>query len=96
MEAGTGDNDAVNVSQLKAAQAAATTKVEGDKGVSVTPKTNNDGSTTYTVAAKTDGTTVKVDGNGNIAAVTTTFTPSTDGKVGAPVGNGDSKNFSNC
>ena len=69
---------------------AATTKVEGDKGVSVTPTTNADGSKTYTVAAKTDNTTVKVDDKGNIAAVTTTFTSSTDGKVGAPVGNGDS------
>ncbi|QQN39516.1 ESPR-type extended signal peptide-containing protein [Acinetobacter sp. CS-2] len=82
--AGTGDNDAVNVSQLKAAQAAATTKVEGDKGVSVTPKTNADGSKTYTVAAKTDNTTVKVDDNGNIAAVTAPLTTNTDGKVNTP------------
>ena len=33
VEAGTGDNDAVNVSKLKAPQAAANNKVEGDKGV---------------------------------------------------------------
>ena len=73
------DTDAVNVSQLKAAQAAATTKVEGDKGVSVTPKTNADGSTTYTVAAKTDNTTVKVDNNGNIAAITSDIVTNTSG-----------------
>ncbi|WP_078310044.1 PfkB family carbohydrate kinase, partial [Moraxella cuniculi] len=79
LKAGEADNDAVNVSQLKAAQAAATTKVEGDQGVTVTPETNKDGSTTYTVAAKTDGTTVKVDGNGNIAAVTSDITTNTDG-----------------
>ena len=82
--AGTADTDAVNVSQLEKAQAAATTKVEGDKGVSVTPKTNADGSTTYTVAAKTDNTTVKVDDNGNIAAVTAPLTTNTDGKVNTP------------
>lgn len=63
---------------------AATTKVEGDKGVSVTPKTNADGSKTYTVAAKTDNTTVKVDNNGNIAAVTAPLTTNTDGKVNTP------------
>ncbi|OOS23773.1 hypothetical protein B0681_09095, partial [Moraxella porci DSM 25326] len=72
------------------AQAAATTKVEEADGIKVEAKENEDGSTTYTVSAKTDGTTTKIDDNGNIAAVTTTFTPSTDGKVGAPVDNGDS------
>ncbi|MEX6458083.1 YadA-like family protein [Moraxella osloensis] len=88
--AGTDDTDAVNMSQLEKAQAAATTKVEEADGINVEATPNADGSTTYTVSAKTDGTTTKIDGNGNIAAVTTTFTPSTDGKVGAPVGNGDS------
>ncbi|MDY2946369.1 MAG: YadA-like family protein, partial [Mannheimia varigena] len=81
---GTAPTDAVNVSQLEAAKAAATTKVEGDKGVTVTPKTNDDGSTTYTVAAKTDGTTVKVDDNGNISAVTSGLTNNTNGTVAAP------------
>ena len=75
VEAGTGDNDAVNVSQLKAAKST----VEGDKGVSVTPKTNADGSKTYTVAAKTDNTTVKVDNNGNIAAITSDIVTNTSG-----------------
>ena len=88
--AGVDATDAVNVSQLEKAQAAATTKVEEADGIKVVPTKNADGSTTYTVSAKTDGTTTKIDGNGNIAAVTTTFTPSTDGKVGAPVGNGNS------
>ena len=82
--AGTDDTDAVNVSQLEKAQAAATTKVEGDKGVSVTPKPNADGSTTYTVAAKTDGITTKIDDKGNIAAVTAPLTTNTDGKVNTP------------
>ncbi|PNP97433.1 hypothetical protein AZ602_07580 [Moraxella sp. RCAD0137] len=81
--AGTDATDAVNVSQLEKAQAAATTKVAGDQGVSVTPTTNTDGSTTYTVAAKTDGTTVKVE-NGNITAVTSDITTNTDGKVNTP------------
>ncbi|WP_172460516.1 YadA-like family protein [Faucicola osloensis] len=88
--AGQAGTDAVNKDQLDKAQAAATTKVEEADGIKVVPTTNADDSTTYTVSAKTDGTTTKIDGNGNIAAVTTTFTPSTDGKVGAPVGNGDS------
>ncbi|RPD84721.1 hypothetical protein EGK75_10890, partial [Neisseria weixii] len=36
----------------------------------VTPSENTDGSKTYTVAAKTDGTTIKVDGSGNLTANT--------------------------
>ena len=48
--AGTADTDAVNVSQLKAAQAAATTTVAAGKNMEVTTTTNSDGSTTYTVA----------------------------------------------
>ncbi|OOS01857.1 hypothetical protein B0189_11010, partial [Moraxella cuniculi] len=77
----TGDvlNNVVNVGDLQKAAAAATTKVVGDQGVTVTPETNKDGSTTYTVAAKTDGTTVKVDDKGNIAAVTSDITTNTDG-----------------
>ncbi|PJO10597.1 hypothetical protein CRG49_001655 [Neisseria sp. N95_16] len=82
VKAGKADTDAVNVSQLKAAQAAATTKVGGDQGVTVTPKVSQqDGSTTYTVAAKTDGVTTEVDTNGNIAAITGDIT--TDGKGNA-------------
>ncbi|OOS23162.1 hypothetical protein B0681_09910 [Moraxella porci DSM 25326] len=48
--AGEADTDAVNVSQLKKAQAAATTKVEAGENVEVTKTDNADGSTTYTVA----------------------------------------------
>ena len=45
------DTDAVNVAQLKAAAAKATSKVEsGNDNIVVTPKQNADGSTTYTVA----------------------------------------------
>ncbi|OOF83895.1 hypothetical protein BKG92_01820 [Rodentibacter ratti] len=68
--AGTNATDAVNVSQLEKATAAAKTRVEGNQGVSVTSAPNADGSTTYTVAAKTDGTTIKIDASGNIAANT--------------------------
>ena len=75
VKAGEKPTDAVNVSQLEKAQAAATTKVEGDQGVTVTPEVSKeDGSTTYTVAAKTDGVTTKVDEAGNIAAVTSDIT----------------------
>ena len=88
--AGQAPTDAVNVSQLEKAQAAATTKVEEADGIKVVPTKNADGSTTYTVSAKTDGTTTTINADGKIAAVTTTFKPSDDGKVGAPVGNGDS------
>ena len=49
--AGEADTDAVNVAQLKAAAAKATSKVEsGNDNIVVTPKQNADGSTTYTVA----------------------------------------------
>ena len=67
---GVNGTDAANVDQLKTAQAAATTKVDGNQGVSIKPTTNQDGSTTYTVAAKTDGTTTTINGNNQIAAVT--------------------------
>lgn len=81
VEAGTNPNDAVNVSQLKSAQ----TVVEGDKGVKVTAGTPDPvtGATTYIVAAKTDGTTVKVNDNGNIAAVTSDITTDTNGAATA-------------
>ena len=71
---GVNANDAVNVSQLQTAQAAATSKVDGSQGVSVNTTNNLDGSKTYTVAAKTDGSTIKVDGSGNLSAVTSGIT----------------------
>lgn len=81
----TGDtlNNAVNVGDLQAVTKAATTKVEGKQGVTITPNTNADGSTTYTVAAKTDGTTIKVDNAGNITANTSKL-DNKDGKVKVP------------
>uniref|UniRef100_UPI0011BD035A ESPR-type extended signal peptide-containing protein n=1 Tax=Neisseria sicca TaxID=490 RepID=UPI0011BD035A len=49
--AGEADTDAVNVAQLKAAAAKATSKVESGNGnIVVTPEQNADGSTTYKVA----------------------------------------------
>ena len=73
---GVADKDAVNVSQLKAAQAAATSKVAAGNGISVTPVVDaTTGSTTYTVAA--DTTTLNVgDGTGGNPA----------GKVITPTG----------
>ena len=48
---GTADTDAVNVAQLKAAAAKATSKVDsGNDNIVVTPEQNADGSTTYKVA----------------------------------------------
>ena len=44
--------NAVNVGDLKAGVAQATTKVAAGKNVTVEPKKNADGSTTYTVATK--------------------------------------------
>ena len=82
--AGTTLTNAVNVGDLKQAAAAATTKVDGDSGVSVTPQTNADGSTTYTVAAKTDGVTTEVV-EGKIVAKTSPLTNDTmTGKVNTP------------
>ncbi|WP_236966798.1 YadA-like family protein [Mannheimia varigena] len=77
-------NNAINVGDLQAATKAATTKVDGNQGVVITPTTNGDGSTTYTVAAKTDGTTIKVDNEGNITANTSELGNNTDGTVKAP------------
>ena len=49
------DTDAVNVAQLKAAAAKATSKVESGNGnIVVTPEQNADGSTTYKVATAPD------------------------------------------
>ena len=74
--AGAADTDAVNVSQLKAAQAAATSKVAAGNGISITPTVDaNTGSTTYTVAADTTALNVGDGNNGNPA-----------GKVIAPTG----------
>ena len=55
---GAAGTDAVNVDQLKAAKAAATTKVKAGDGISVNDVRNADGSTTYTVAADTTPLTV--------------------------------------
>ena len=53
--AGEADTDAVNVAQLKAAAAKATSKVESGNGnIVVTPEQNADGSTTYKVATAPD------------------------------------------
>ncbi|WP_435932367.1 YadA-like family protein [Moraxella bovoculi] len=87
VQAGTDNNDAVNVSQLKDAQAAATTKVEEADGINVEATKNEDGSTTYTVSAKTDGVTTYVDNNGNIAAITGDLNTSTDGSVSSEMPN---------
>ncbi|WP_167745641.1 YadA-like family protein [Eikenella corrodens] len=66
--AGAADTDAVNVSQLKAAQAAATSKVAAGNGISVTPTVDTTtGSTTYTVAADTTALNVGDGNNGNPA-----------------------------
>ena len=66
--AGAADTDAVNVSQLKAAQAAATSKVAAGNGISVTPNVDaTTGSTTYTVAADTTALNVGDGNNGNPA-----------------------------
>ncbi|MGY4677017.1 YadA-like family protein [Pasteurella sp. P03HT] len=51
---GTDASDAVNVSQLEKGIAKATTKVAQGKNITVTPTTNADGSTTYTVATEND------------------------------------------
>ncbi|MGP1571399.1 MAG: YadA-like family protein [Moraxella sp.] len=65
---GVADKDAVNVSQLKAAQAAATSKVAAGNGISVTPVVDaTTGSTTYTVAADTTTLNVGDGNNGNPA-----------------------------
>ena len=60
---GTNGTDAVNLSQLNATK----TKVEGDKGVTVTSTQNTDGGTTYKVTA--DTTTVTHTG-GKVATPT--------------------------
>ena len=53
--AGEADTDAVNVAQLKAAAAKATSKVDsGNDNIVVTPEQNADGSTTYKVATAPD------------------------------------------
>ncbi|HDL1292910.1 TPA: YadA-like family protein, partial [Mannheimia haemolytica] len=77
-------NNVVNLGDLQAATNAATTKVGGNRGVTITPSTNADGSTTYNVEAKTDGTTIKVDNEGNITANTSELGNNEDGTVKAP------------
>ncbi|QLB43052.1 YadA-like family protein [Mannheimia pernigra] len=87
VKAGENPTDAVNKSQLDAAQKAATTKVEGDQGVLVTDKKNTDGSTTYTVAVKTDDNTIVKDlATGAIKANTGTIAANNTGKVTPTIG----------
>ncbi|QTM01530.1 YadA-like family protein [Mannheimia sp. ZY171111] len=87
VKAGENPTDAVNKSQLDTAQKAATTKVEGDQGVLVTDKKNTDGSTTYTVAVKTDDNTIVKDlATGAIKANTGTIAANNTGKVTPTIG----------
>ena len=87
VKAGEDDTDAVNVSQLKAAQAAAKTTATAGKNITVKPTTNPDGSTNYEIATKddvtfskttvgnviTDGATGKITGltAGDVSAIST-------------------------
>ncbi|STZ01769.1 Adhesin yadA precursor [Moraxella atlantae] len=68
----------MNVSQLQTAQAKATTKLEDGTATTVETTTNEDGSTTYKVNAQTDGTTLTVNGDNQLTAVTTAL--NSDGK----------------
>ncbi|WP_052043646.1 YadA family autotransporter adhesin [Oligella urethralis] len=88
VKAGTEDTDAVNFGQLKAVEAqvqASSSKLVAGDGVAVDAKQLADKSTEYTISAKTDGTTIKINDEGKIAANTTTFNTTTDGTVGTPV-----------
>ena len=70
----------MNLSQLKTAQAASTTTVKGDQGVTVTSAADPvTGANTYTVAAKTDGITTQVNSEGKITAITSTITTNPSG-----------------
>ncbi|TNE39752.1 MAG: hypothetical protein EP321_14425 [Sphingomonadales bacterium] len=63
--AGSAPTDAVNVSQLQLAQAAATTKVvAGNSNIVVSPTTTADGSTTYSVATSANLTADSLSING--------------------------------
>ncbi|WP_231868015.1 MULTISPECIES: YadA-like family protein [Eikenella] len=64
---GTDGTDAVNVNQLNAAKAAATSKIEAGNGISVSSTPNADGSTTYKVAADTTALNVGDGTGGNPA-----------------------------
>ncbi|SUA52189.1 YadA-like C-terminal region [Oligella urethralis] len=86
--AGKADTDAVNYAQLKEIEAqvkASSTKLVAGDGVTVDGGKQGDGSSQYTISAKTDGTTIQINDNGAIAANTTTFNTTTDGTVGTPV-----------
>ncbi|WP_301336030.1 ESPR-type extended signal peptide-containing protein, partial [Faucicola atlantae] len=76
--AGTADTDAVNVSQLQTAQAKATSKLKDGTATTVSSTPNADGSTTYNVNVQTDGTTLTVNGDNQLTAVTTAL--NSDGK----------------
>ncbi|SPY31727.1 hypothetical protein [Oligella urethralis] len=89
--AGKADTDAVNYAQLKEIEAqvkASSTKLVAGDGVTVDGGKQGDGSSQYTISAKTDGTTIQINDNGAIAANTTTFNTTTDGTVGTPVAPG--------
>ncbi|WP_395144103.1 YadA-like family protein [Moraxella atlantae] len=64
--------------QLQQAAAAATTKLANGTATTVETTTNEDGSTTYKVNAQTDGTTLTVNGDNQLTAVTTAL--NSDGK----------------
>ena len=95
--AGTAPTDAVNVSQLTQAVAAAkVTVTSNDKTVNVVPNGNNYDlsvntgntlevdATTGAINVKTDGTTITTDANGAIMANTTPLTNSANGTVATP------------
>ncbi|WP_439241406.1 YadA-like family protein [Lonepinella sp. BR2474] len=86
---GVEDGDAVNVKQLNDTVAKNKTYVEGDQGVTVTPKTNDDGSTTYNVSAKTDDKTITVNSTtGNLEAITSGTTTTSNGQAATENGAG--------
>ena len=64
--------------QLQQAAAAATTKLEDGTATTVSSTPNADGSTTYNVNVQTDGTTLTVNGDNQLTAVTTAL--NSDGK----------------
>ena len=84
VKAGEDDTDAVNVSQLKAAQAAAKTTATAGKNITVKPTTNPDGSTNYEIATKDDVTFSKTTvGNVITDGATGNITGLTAGDVSA-------------
>ncbi|OOF36579.1 YadA-like family protein [Rodentibacter heidelbergensis] len=71
---------------IEATGSGSTTNVTVDAGEGIqVNSTTNGNNVTYTVTAKTDGTTIKIDNNGNISAVTTDLNV-VGGKVEEPTG----------